>query len=137
MVVVVLAPVLIVNPSACVWLLNMPAFERTPNRIQPCTTTTTAPSPWFCCRRSRRRRRFRAPRDPLLPPEDADDLQEQAGALCFPSRGRIRIPVQRRRDSSRRRLAAGELARPPLLITRLMTPGSLTSGPSGLIKPLD
>jgi hypothetical protein len=52
---------------------------------------------WLCFRRSRRRRRSRPPRGPLLPPEDADDLQEQAGALRFPSRVRERDSEQRRR----------------------------------------
>src|ERR1041385_6409895 len=93
----------------------MPAFERKRVQPEPCTVASTTTSPPFYLRRSRRRRRFRAPREPPMPPEDAGDLQEQDGALRFPSRGRNRVPVQRRRDSSRRRLAAGESALTPLV----------------------
>ena len=44
-----------------------------------------------------------------MPPEDAEDLQEQAGALRFPSRGRNRPPRAAPPRPSRRRLAAGGL----------------------------
>src|ERR1041385_3631746 len=101
----------------------MPAFERTRDQPEPCATTSTTTSPWFCFHRSRRRRRSRPPREPPMPPEDADDLQEQAGALRFPSRGRERDPEQRRRGPVAGVLPPGGYPKPPPpLIPRLMAP---------------
>ena len=93
--------------SARVWLLSTVAFERKCSQPVPCMIASTTTSSPYCCRRSHRRRRFRAPREPTMPPNDAEGLQEQDAVLPVLSRGRIRAPRVAPPWPCRRRLAAG------------------------------